>query len=140
MIRYTTEGPNTNRILDLTNLTVDEFETLLPAFEAAFVQHMEAWPLEGTPRRGRRYSQYANCCNGKKKQHTLKNVLLVHAALQILFLNHTYAGNVHDKAIADTTPCPAPDGSELVEDLGFLGYDLPGVRHTRPIKKLKGTG
>jgi hypothetical protein len=24
-----------------------------------------------------------------------------------------------------------------VEDLGFLGYDLPGVRHTRPIKKPK---
>jgi hypothetical protein len=37
MIRYTTEHPKTNRILDLTSLTVAEFETLVPAFEAAFV-------------------------------------------------------------------------------------------------------
>lgn len=67
----------------------------------------------------------------------MKNLLLVHAARRILFLSHTYAGSVHDKAIADATPYPLPDGSELVEDLGFLGYDLPGVRHTRPIKKPK---
>jgi Helix-turn-helix of DDE superfamily endonuclease len=61
MIRYTTERPKMNRILDLTSLTVAEFETLGPAFEAAFVQHMADWTLEGTPRMGRRYSQYATC-------------------------------------------------------------------------------
>jgi hypothetical protein len=61
MIRYTAERPKTNRILDLTSLTVAEFETLVPAFEAAFVQHMAEWTLEGTPRTGRRYSQYAAC-------------------------------------------------------------------------------
>jgi hypothetical protein len=61
MIRYTTERPKMNRILDLTSLTVEEFETLIPTFEAAFVQHMEDWTLEGTPRLGRRYSQYAHC-------------------------------------------------------------------------------
>jgi hypothetical protein len=82
--------------------------------------------------------EQARCYSGKKKRHTLKNVLLIHAARQILFLSHTYAGRVHDKAIADVTPYPLPDGSELVEDLGFLGYALPGVQHTRPIKKPKG--
>ncbi len=61
MIRYTTERPKMNRILDLTSLTVEEFETLVPVFEAAFVQRMEEWTLEGTPRLGRRYSQDANC-------------------------------------------------------------------------------
>jgi hypothetical protein len=61
MIRYMTERPKMNRILDLTSLTVAEFETLVPAFEAAFVQHMADWALEGTARMGRRYSQYATC-------------------------------------------------------------------------------
>jgi len=37
MIRCVTEYPLTNRILELTSLTVEEFETLIPAFEAAFV-------------------------------------------------------------------------------------------------------
>jgi hypothetical protein len=61
MIRYSTEHPKANRILDLTSLTVAEFETLVPAFEAGFVQHMADWTLEGTPRMKRRYSQYAAC-------------------------------------------------------------------------------
>jgi len=34
----------------------------------------------------------------------VKNVLLINAALTILFLSDTYAGSVHDKRIADTTP------------------------------------
>jgi hypothetical protein len=45
---------------------------------------------------------------------------------------------VHNKPIADTTPYSLPDGSKLLDDLGFLGYVLPGVQHTRPIKKPKG--
>jgi hypothetical protein len=36
------------------------------------------------------------------------------------------------------SPYPLPEGSELLDDLGFLGYTLPGVQHTRPIKKPKG--
>jgi hypothetical protein len=64
-------------------------------------------------------------------------VLLINALI-ILFLSDTYEGSVHDKPIADATPYPLPDGSELIDDLGFLGYTLAGVRHTRPIKKPKG--
>ena len=67
----------------------------------------------------------------------MKNVLLVQAFL-VLFLSDTYEGSVHDKAIADVTPYSLPEGSELVDDLGFLGYLLPGVRHTRPFRKPKG--
>src|SRR5690606_32479269 len=48
-------------ILDLTSLTVEEFEQFVPAFETAFLAHMDEWTLEGKPRTGRRYSQYANC-------------------------------------------------------------------------------
>ena len=45
---------------------------------------------------------------------------------------------MHDKPIADTTSYPLAEGSELPNDLGFLGYVLPGVQHTLPIKKPKG--
>ena len=60
-LRYMTERTKAYRILDLTSLTVEEFEILLPTFEQAFLAHMEKWTLEGKPRTGRRYSQYVNC-------------------------------------------------------------------------------
>jgi hypothetical protein len=68
----------------------------------------------------------------------VKNVLLVHAALHILFLSHAYAGSIHDKVIADATPYPLPDGSELLEDLGFLGYACPACS-TRGRPRSQGT-
>ncbi|MDH3602462.1 MAG: hypothetical protein OEU26_22840, partial [Candidatus Tectomicrobia bacterium] len=36
--------------LDLTSLTLDEFEQLVPPFEAAFQAHMAQWRLDGKPR------------------------------------------------------------------------------------------
>jgi hypothetical protein len=59
MLRYCREQTKTNRILDLTSLTVDEFEHLVTPFEAAFVRYMQDWTMEGKPRTGRAYSQYA---------------------------------------------------------------------------------
>jgi hypothetical protein len=59
-LRYAEERDKAYRILDLTSLTVDEFEQFVPAFETAFLAHMDEWTLEGKPRTGRRYSQYAN--------------------------------------------------------------------------------
>ncbi len=47
--------------LDFTSLTVEEFESLLPAFEAAFQAHMAEWCLDGKPRTARRFSVYQNC-------------------------------------------------------------------------------
>ena len=61
MLRYQDIKTKAYRILDLTSLTVDEFEQLVPPFEAAFVRHMRVWTMEGKPRTGRRYSQYTNC-------------------------------------------------------------------------------
>lgn len=60
-LRYTTERSKANRILDLTSLTIEEFEVLVPDFEIAFREHMTHWTLEGKPRTGRRYSTYSNC-------------------------------------------------------------------------------
>src|SRR5262249_57780420 len=57
--------------------------------------------------------QQAACYSGKKKDHTVKNVLLVNALLLILFLSDTYGGRVHDKRIADATPHPLPPRNRL---------------------------
>ena len=68
------------------------------------------------------------CYSGKKKDHTVKNVLLVNALLVILFLSDTYGGRVHDLRIAEATPYPLPAGSGLLQDLGFLAFTLPRWR------------
>jgi hypothetical protein len=47
--------------LDLTSLTLEEFQILLPPFEAAFQAHMAAWRFDGTPRTARRFTVYKNC-------------------------------------------------------------------------------
>ena len=80
------------------------------------------------------------CYSGKKKDHTVKNVLLVNALLLILFLSDTYGGRVHDKRIADATPYPLPAGSRLLQDLGFLAFTLPQVEILMPTKKPRGAG
>jgi DDE superfamily endonuclease len=68
----------------------------------------------------------------------VKNVLLIDAALTILFLSETYAGSTHDKRIADATPYPLPAGSRLLQDLGFLAFTLPHVEVIMPTKKPRG--
>ena len=78
------------------------------------------------------------CYSGKKKDHTVKNVLLVNALLMILFLSDTYGGRVHDLRIAEATPYPLPAGSGLLQDLGFLSFTLPQVEILMPTKKPRG--
>src|SRR5215475_11372314 len=47
--------------LDFTSLTLDEFQLLLPPFEAAFHTHMAAWRLDGKPRTARQFAVYKTC-------------------------------------------------------------------------------
>src|SRR5512138_1118092 len=47
--------------LDFTSLTLDEFQQLVPSFEAAFHARMAAWRMDGKPRTARRFSVYNNC-------------------------------------------------------------------------------
>jgi DDE superfamily endonuclease len=62
-------------------------------------------------------------------------VLLINAALTILFLSATYAGSTHDKRIAEATPYPLPAGSRLLQDLGFLAFTLNQVQTIMPTRK-----
>jgi hypothetical protein len=79
--------------------------------------------------------EQTQCYSGKKKDHTVKNALLVNALLLILFLSDTYGGRTHDKPIADATPYPLPAGSRLLQDLGFLAFTLPNVAILMPTKQ-----
>src|SRR5262249_39055246 len=83
-------------------------------------------------------TEQKECYSGKKKDHTVKNVLLVNALLTILFLSETYAGRVHEKRIVEATPYPLPAGSRLSQDLGFLAFPLPQVEILMPTKKPRG--
>src|SRR5262249_14532550 len=47
--------------LDVTSLTLDEFQPLVPPFEAAFQAHMALWRLDGKPRTARWFTVYQNC-------------------------------------------------------------------------------
>src|SRR5256885_10570015 len=47
--------------LDMTSLTPDEFQLLMPAVETAFQAHMAVWCLDGKPRTARRFTVYKNC-------------------------------------------------------------------------------
>jgi Helix-turn-helix of DDE superfamily endonuclease len=47
--------------LDLTSVTLDEFQQLVPPFEAAFQAHLAAWRPDGKPRTARRFTVYKNC-------------------------------------------------------------------------------
>jgi Helix-turn-helix of DDE superfamily endonuclease len=60
-LRFTDLQCRPTEFLDLTSLTLDEFQRLVPPFEAAFHAHMAAWRLDGKPRTARQFSVYQNC-------------------------------------------------------------------------------
>ncbi len=60
-LRYAEVSHKEQKFLNLTSLTVEEFDQLVPAFEEAFEQRMKEWCLDGKPRIGRAYRTYANC-------------------------------------------------------------------------------
>ena len=60
-LRFTDVQDRPTEFLDFTSLTLDEFQQLVPPFEAAFQAHMAAWRLDGKPRTARQFSVYQNC-------------------------------------------------------------------------------
>jgi Helix-turn-helix of DDE superfamily endonuclease len=60
-VRFIDVQSRPTEFLDLTSLTPDEFEQLIPSFEAAFQSHMARWRLDGKPRTARQFSVYKNC-------------------------------------------------------------------------------
>jgi len=60
-LRITDVQARPTEFLDFTSLTLDEFQPLVPPFEAAFHAQMAAWRMDGKPRTARRFTVYQNC-------------------------------------------------------------------------------
>src|SRR5262245_57611504 len=60
-VRFIDVQARPTEFLDLTSLTLDEFQRLVPPFEAAFHAQMASWCLDGKPRTARRFTVYKNC-------------------------------------------------------------------------------
>jgi hypothetical protein len=76
--------------------------------------------------------------SGKKKCHTLKNLLVINETCHICFLSHTYEGKASDKCIAELAGYTLPPGSGLYQDKGFQGFFLPGITIFQPKKAPRG--
>ena len=60
-VRFTELQSRPMAFLDCTSVTLDEFQQLVPPFEAAFHAQMAAWRMDGTPRTARRFPVDTNC-------------------------------------------------------------------------------
>lgn len=78
------------------------------------------------------------CYSGKKKRHTIKNIVITDREQRVLLLSSTYEGKKADKAIADGEDYGFPPGTTLYQDKGFQGYAPPGVEVRQPKKKPRG--
>ena len=76
--------------------------------------------------------------SGKKKQHTVKNIVVINAKGKIILLTLTCEGKKHDKKAADEADYQVPEGSILYQDTGFQGFTLAGVTVIQPKKKPRG--
>jgi Helix-turn-helix of DDE superfamily endonuclease len=59
-LRFTDLQSRPMEFLDFTSLTLNEFQQLVPPFEAAFHAHLAAWRLDGKPRTARQFTVYKN--------------------------------------------------------------------------------
>ncbi len=76
--------------------------------------------------------------SGKRKYHTVKNILLTDKRCVIRFLSATYAGRWHDKALVEDEQYALPAGSILYQDRGFQGWSVACTTMEQPTKKPRG--
>src|SRR5438132_10952496 len=60
-VRYIDLQSRPTELLDFTSLTLEEFQLLVPSFEAAFQARIAVWRMDGKPRTARRFTVYKNC-------------------------------------------------------------------------------
>jgi hypothetical protein len=75
--------------------------------------------------------------SGKKKSHTIKNVVILNEQCQIVLLTLTCEDKKHEK-IFDEAGFELTSGSCLYQDTGFQGFALEDVTIVQPKKKPKG--
>lgn len=77
--------------------------------------------------------------SGKAHCHTVKNIIV--GGLndrRVKYLGKTVEGKKHDKKAADEDLIRYPNGTNLHDDTGFLGYEPSNVNVIQPEKKPKG--
>jgi hypothetical protein len=93
--------------------------------------------IDGTERRINRPQDKADrktYYSGKKKTHTVKNLIVPDRGGKVRYLSDTDEGKKHDKAIADEEELRFPPGSTLWQDGGFQGFTPAGVTIQQPKK------
>lgn len=102
--------------------------------ELSDFQENETYIVDGTERPIQRdtYDQ-KTFYSGKKKTHTLKNILIISTLGMIIWLGKTAAGSLHDKRMVDEIEFKTPIA--MLADLGFLGWKPKNVILTLPHKK-----
>jgi hypothetical protein len=120
------------------------YERQLPEREPANLEAvLSACPIlefliDGTERRINRPKDKADrktYYSGKKKTHTVKNLVIPERGGKVRYLSDTYEGKKHDKAIAEEEDLRFPPGSTVWQDSGFQGFTLAGVTIQQPKKK-----
>ena len=76
--------------------------------------------------------------SGKKKDHTIKNYLIIDSSCRIVFLSDSVEGKMNDKKLADRNKVEVPEGSCMMQDSGFPSYELPNCEILQPFKKPRG--
>src|SRR2546428_352180 len=153
-IRFTDVQVRPTEFLDLTSLTLDEFQLLVPPFESAFQAHMREWRLDGQPRTARRFTVYKNCPLATPEDRLffilvyLKTYALQVVQGRLFGMGQSKANQwIHVllpalltavRTLPEATPYPLPAGSRLLQDLGFLAFPLPQVEILMPMKKPHG--
>lgn len=138
-----------HRLLPIVRAALDALG-LLPARKGQQVAThplaLEGLPdlaLDGTERRRERpqdSTQQKTTYSGKKKTHTVKNIILVNEATgKVVYLGPTEPGSKHDKKAADEAAITYPDHAILDKDTGFQGYE-PAQVLTRQVKKAQKPG
>ncbi len=76
--------------------------------------------------------------SGKKKCHTIQNILLIQETCTVAYLSPTHAGKWHEKSIVDDEQYRLPVNSILYQDRGFQGFTVATVTTRQPTKKPRG--
>jgi DDE superfamily endonuclease len=76
--------------------------------------------------------------SGKKKDHTIKNYLIIDSSCRIVYLSNSVEGKMNDKKLADLNKVDVPEGSCMLQDSGFPSFELPNCEILQPFKKPRG--
>jgi hypothetical protein len=113
----------------------------LPERNAQALAHLlpecERFLLDGTERpvqRSQDDDQQRADFSGKKKDHTKENLVLCDGHRKIWYLSKTYPGSMVDITMARREQMRLPYKTELLVDLGFMGFILPFVTVLLPHK------